>query len=421
MVKQCFFSVSLLLLSVTLLTACEKNNGNNNDSQEKQKYAPGTIDFSSSQKEMVNSNNEFALQLFKHVLSRQNGSVFCSPISATYALSMLTNGTAGDTHKELMEGMGFGKYTISDVNTMCHKFMTDAPNLDKTTTIDLANAVIVNKEKTRLKDAFKAEVESKYYSVVKDMEFSSPATLQFINDWAKEKTHGMIPSVLDKISPEAISYLMNAIYFKGKWFSKFDKDNTKKEKFTTEDGKKLDVMMMHQNNSFAATVNDTYKTVVLPYGNGSFEMSVLLPVDGKTVTDVLAELTAEKWRSNRAYCREINVDLKLPKFTTFSSLLLNETLKTMGMKQMFNPELASLSLLTETPAYVSFVLQKAKIELEEEGTKAAAVTVIGLETTALPGEVQNMEFHADHPFVYAITEHSTGTILFMGVYKGDEQ
>ena len=340
-----------------------------------------------------------------------------SPLSATYALGMLANGAQGDTRREIVGGLGFGTEDVKDVNAICQQLMTDAPWLDKSATIDIANAVVVN-QKHQLRTDFKKTVRQHYDALVENKDFGSPATLSFINNWAKEKTKGMIPKVLNAVDPMAVTYLMNAVYFKGIWASKFDKARTQKESFVTENGARRQLPMMHQESQYRANVNDTCKTVILPYGNGSFNMVVLLPQKGKTVNDVLAGLSTEKWRENIESCLEMEVDLKLPRFTTTCQSVLNKPLSNMGMRRMFNSQQADFGALCDGQTAVSEVLQSAKIELDEEGTRAAAVTAVVVMMTSA-GLPDLMEFHADHPFVYAITESSTGAIFFMGVYRGD--
>ncbi len=383
----------------------------------KKNNMPGMVRMTEDQLSAVSSNNDFSLRMFKEVAASGEGSVLVSPLSATYALGMLANGAQGDTRREIVGGLGFGTEDVKDVNAICQQLMTDAPWLDKSATIDIANAVVVN-QKHQLRTDFKKTVRQHYDALVENKDFGSPATLSFINNWAKEKTKGMIPKVLNAVDPMAVTYLMNAVYFKGIWASKFDKARTQKEPFVTENGVRRQLPMMRQESQYRANVNDTYKTVILPYGNGSFNMVVLLPQEGKTVNDVLAGLSAETWRENIESCLEMEVDLKLPRFTTTCQSVLNKPLSNMGMRRMFNSQQADFGALCDGQTAVSEVLQSAKIELDEEGTRAAAVTAVVVMMTSA-GLPDLMEFHADHPFVYAITESSTGAIFFMGVYRGD--
>ena len=405
--------ICVLVLATILLVSCHSVN----QKMSKKNNMPGMVRMTEDQLSAVSSNNDFSLRMFKEVAASGEGSVLVSPLSTTYALGMLANGAQGDTRREIVGGLGFGTEDVKDVNAICQQLMTDAPWLDKSTTIDIANAVVVN-QKHQLRTDFKKTVRQHYDALVENKDFGSPATLSFINNWAKEKTKGMIPKVLNAVDPMAVTYLMNAVYFKGIWASKFDKARTQKESFVTENGARRQLPMMHQESQYRANVNDTCKTVILPYGNGSFNMVVLLPQKGKTVNDVLAGLSTEKWRENIESCLEMEVDLKLPRFTTTCQSVLNKPLSNMGMRRMFNSQQADFGALCDGQTAVSEVLQSAKIELDEEGTRAAAVTAVVVMMTSA-GLPDLMEFHADHPFVYAITESSTGAIFFMGVYRGD--
>ncbi len=228
----------------------------------------------------------------------------------------------------------------------------------------------------------------------------------------------MIPQIIDKVNPKALTYLLNAIYFKGRWLEKFNKNNTRETTFTTEKNVKTKVQMMHQKAGFRYNENAICQTLILPYGNGSYQMVVLLPREGKKITDVLNSLNAEKWTDNIKKCHNTKVNLSLPRFTTTYNQQLNSIVQALGMSLIFNTTKADFSRLSTTPSYVSRILQNAKIEVDEQGTKAAAATVVENGLTAI-GPESEVVFKADHPFIYAITEYSTGTIYFMGAYQGD--
>lgn len=380
------------------------------------KYNPGTIKLTTAQQAQVENSNEFAWKFFKEVSKGEQQDVFVSPLSVTYALGMLANGAVGDTQKEILEGLEFRSGKVDDINSLCHQLMIESPKLDKSTKVSMANAVVANKNKP-LQPDFKNVVEKQYQALVTNQDFSSPATLSFINLWASELTHGMVPQLLDRVHPDAVTYLLNALYFKGIWYRQFDKKRTQQESFTQADGKKLTVKMMHQKERFFAAENDNYQTVVLPYGNGSYEMVVLLPREGKDLSSLLQTMDAKKWKDNLKSTYSSKVDLKLPRFTSAYTRELNDVLKLLGMSTMFDREKADLTKMSVAKAFVSTVLQKAKIEVDEEGSKAAAVTVVETAPTATAPS-KPILFHANRPFMYAIVEHSTGTIFFMGTYQG---
>lgn len=412
MMKHFFPLIGVCCLSVGMLASCSEDEPVAHDI----KYNPGTIKLTTAQQAQVENSNEFAWKFFKEVSKGEQEDVFVSPLSVTYALGMLANGAVGDTQKEILEGLEFRSGKVDDINSLCHQLMMEAPKLDKSTKVSMANAVVANENKP-LKPDFKNVVEKQYQALVTNQDFSSPATLSFINQWASDRTQGMVPKILERINPDGVSYLLNALYFKGIWYRQFDKKRTQQESFTQADGKKLSVKMMHQKERFLAAENDNYQTVVLPYGNGSYEMVVLLPREGKDLSSLLQTMDAKKWKDNLKNTYSSEVDLKLPRFTSAYTRELNDVLKLLGMNAMFDPSKANLTKMSAVSSFVSMVLQKAKIEVDEEGSKAAAVTVIETAPTAVAPS-KPILFHANRPFMYAIVEHSTGTIFFMGTYQG---
>ena len=412
MMKHFFPLIGVCCLSIGMLTSCSEDE----PVAPNIKYNPGTVKLTAAQQAQVENSNEFAWKFFKEVSKGEQQDVFVSPLSVTYALGMLSNGAVGDTQKEILEGLEFRSGKVEDINSLCHQLMIESPKLDKSTQLSMANAVVVNK-KIQLQPTFQNVVKKQYDALVASKDFGSPATLSFINQWASDHTQGMVPKILERINPDGVSYLLNALYFKGIWYRQFDKKRTQQESFTQADGKKLSVKMMHQKERFLAAENDNYQTVVLPYGNGSYEMVVLLPREGKDLSNLLQTMDAKKWKDNLKNTYSSEVDLKLPRFTSAYTRELNDVLKLLGMNAMFDPSKANLTKMSAVSSFVSMVLQKAKIEVDEEGSKAAAVTVIETAPTAVAPS-KPILFHANRPFMYAIVEHSTGTIFFMGTYQG---
>ena len=226
----------------------------------------------------------------------------------------------------------------------------------------------------------------------------------------------MIPSVLDEVDPLALAYLVNALYFKSEWQNKFPKGNTATEKFTREDGSTVKVKMMKlAGSTFNYGENDVYRAVQLPYGNGAFAMTVLLPKKGHRVSEIAKRLAQDGGVVGNEWGGKAIVDLWLPRFETKYHILLNDVLQDMGMNSAFDPNLADLLAMSDRQSHVDFVQQDAAIKVDEDGSEAAAVTVIGVKFNAI-GATREVEFHADHPFLYLITEYSTGVVLFAGQY-----
>ncbi len=365
---------------------------------------------------LVNSNNDFAFNLFRQVTSQKSEIV--SPISITYALGMLNNGAAGETQAEINKVLGFGETGADGINAFCQKMLAEAPKLDKLTKVMIANNIYMNKD-YELKPDFISKAKTFYDATPETRDFHDGKTLGVINKWGSDHTEGMIPEVLtgDEFDPNAVSYLLNAIYFKGAWSEKFDKGNTKNELFHGYNGD-TQVPMMHQEHEFNYTETDDCQALRLPYGNNAYSMTILLPKEGKTVSDVLPTLTAETWLQYQWMGNAI-VDVKLPSFESESNINLTTIMSALGMPKAFTPA-AEFPDFCNVPTCIDLMKQVAKIKLNEEGTEAAAVTVIGIKMTALdPGEPQHVEFHATRPFLYVISEKSTGAIFFIGQYMGD--
>ena len=374
------------------------------------------ISLTRSEQELVNSNNDFAFNLFRKVTSQKSEIV--SPISITYALGMLDNGAAGETQAEINKVLGFEKAGADGINAFCRKMLTEAPKLDKLTKVMIANTIFTNKG-YELKTEFISKANTFYDATPETRDFHDGKTLGVINKWGSDHTEGMIPEALkaDEFDPDAVSYLLNAIYFKGAWAEKFDKGNTQNETFKGYDAEKQ-VPMMHQEHEFNYTESDDCQALRLPYGNNAYTMTILLPKEGKTISNVLATLTADTWQRFQ-YMGSAIVDVKLPRFESQSDIDLTTIMSALGMPRAFTPA-AEFPDFCNVPTYIGLMKQVAKIKLNEEGTEAAAVTVIGMKSTfAGPCEPQYVNFHATRPFLYVISEQSTGAIFFIGQYMGD--
>jgi serpin B len=280
----------------------------------------------------------------------------------------------------------------------------------------IANTIYMNKD-YELKPDFISKANTFYDATLETRDFADGKTRGVINKWGSDHTEGMIPEVLteDEFDPTAVSYLLNAIYFKGAWAEKFDKNNTSDETFYGYNGE-TQVPMMHQEHEFGYTETDGFQVLRLPYGNNAYSMTILLPKEGKTISNVLATLTADTWQQYQRM-GSATVDVKLPRFESKSDVDLTKIMSALGMPKAFTPA-AEFPDFCNVPTCIDLMKQVAKIKLNEEGTEAAAVTVIGIKVTSV-GPLQRVEFHATRPFLYVISEQSTGAIFFIGQYMGD--
>ena len=372
--------------------------------------APKEIELAEGEQQLIESNNDFAFNLFRK--ARGEKSKILSPLSITFALGMLNNAADGQTLKEINETLGFGEAGADGINAFCQKMLKESNDLDAKTKALIANTIFVNEGLGyRLQEGFIDKANTYYNAEPQSRDFADGETMDVINQWANEHTMGMIPKVLDEDSfdPNVVSYLLNALYFKGMWSAPFDKDLTQNESF----GGGEEVPMMHKmGTDFQYTENDLYQAIRLPYGNGAYKMDIFLPREDKTVGEVLETLNGSNWQFKGVW---EEVDLKLPRFETETFQPLVDTMKDLGMPSAFTLA-AEFPWFCNTPVYISNMFQSAKIKLDEEGTEAAAVTVIEVGECAMPDEPKR--FHANHPFLYIISEQSTGAIFFIGQYSG---
>lgn len=371
---------------------------------------------SDAQRDIIENNNAFALNLFSQMKGFDSKVV--SPMSVSYLMGMLANGADGQTRQEIMKAIGCEKVSLRDLNEFYQMLITHANHFDKATTINIADYIALNCH-YQLKDGFASTMQNYYKAGVESLDFSKASTLKRINRWCSDHTDGMIPKIIEQVDADAVSYIMNAIYFNGTWTDKFDTRQTKLENFQsyTRDIKKT--QMMHRDGKYQYMDNADFAAVNLPYGNGSYSMTVILPNRGKSIDEVMAGLDAKKVGELRRSMDECVVDLKLPRFTISQETSLNDIISKLGAPTMFTSG-ADFSNFASGNLSISKMLQKAKIEVSEEGTKASAVTMAMVAMTALRPEPRKVEFHANRPFIYMITEHSTGAILYMGQYTGSE-
>jgi serpin B len=375
------------------------------------------LELTTKSAEFAKQGNDFAFNFIDRVNGVTQGDFIISPLSMQFLLGMILDGAQGQTADEICSVLGYGAGEVVAVNEYCQAMLQQLPNMDKKTKLAIANAIVVNQNYPLL-DSYKSTVGKHYDAEVANMDFDDiSGSTKKINKWCSDHTNGLITEIIKNVNPEMLAYLLNAMYFKSEWKQKFPKGNTSNETFTAEDGTKKSVPMMKMEKSFTYQDNDVLRTVRLPYGNGVFSMMVILPAEGKTLADVTGYLNGKEWNAFVSNLVSCDVDLWLPKFETQFRIKLNDILCAMGMPTAFDKNLADFTAMSSISPYLSYVQQDAIIKVDEEGTEAAVVSSAGMmPTSAGPGD--HIVFHADHPFLYLITESSTGAILFAGKYSG---
>lgn len=425
--NRSFFSV--IVASVALfVSGCSMDDKNEPSLITDPVTGSGGIMLTHAEQELVNSSNEFAFNLFRQITFTENPdqdtkSYIVSPLSITYALGLLNNGAADDTQDQINDVLGFGSTGADSINAFCKKMLDQTPKLDSLTKVYIANTIYMN-QGYKLKDDFVRKAKTYYYVEPETRDFHDGQTMDVINRWASDHTEQMIRKVFDQNSfnPEAVSYLLNAIYFKGTWKFKFDKNDTQDEEFIHAGGsKELTIRpMMHLSEKFHYAQTADLQALRLPYGSGSFQMTVLLPIpkENEFINKLPEVPTAQEWQQINSLMKDVVVDVTLPRFETDSDIDLKGIMSKLGMLDAFDSDRADFRNFCDSPTYIGLMKQVAKINLDEEGTEAAAVTAIGMLDTAIEVEPDNFVFYADHPFLYVISEKETGAIFFIGRYTG---
>lgn len=398
---------------VAASVSCEKIGG---DDEKKNPYRP--LDLTTKSAEFVQKGNTFSIEFIDQINTSATKDYIISPLSMQFLLGMVLDGANGETADQICSVLGYGQGEKEAVDQYCLSMLQQLPDMDKKTTLKIANALFAD-EPFPILDSYKSVVRDYYQAAIANLDFSDiENTLKIINTWCSKSTNGMIPKVLDNIKIDIPLYLFNAIYFKGEWKEKFKKSDTTEETFTNESGAKSKAAMMKHTKGHGYMENDVFQAVSLAYGNTAFSMVALLPKTGYKISDIIASLKETGCDAVRGSMYTHEVDLWLPKFEATSSIRLNDILSAMGMPLAFDNNNADFSALSSYPlVYLDYVQQDAVIKVDEEGTEAAVVSHAGfgkMDTVPDPAVI----FHADHPFLYLITENSTGAILFAGRYSG---
>ncbi|HSA55206.1 MAG TPA: serpin family protein [Gemmatimonadaceae bacterium] len=369
---------------------------------------------SATEQAMIGASNAFGVRLLQEVNGAfADSNVFLSPLSASMALGMTMNGAEGTTFEEMRSALGFGTQSYAELNASYQSLITLLRGLDPHVDFRIANAIYYDQMfGSAIEPTFLSEAEEYFDAEVDALDFHAPAAVTTVNDWANRNTNGKIPEIIDQIDPATVMLLMNAIYFKGDWRHGFDPKETQDLPFTTHDGTVVQAKTMHRKGEFRAGHDGSTTVVELPYGGDAYVMTILLPDPETPIDAFVNSLTPDTWSAATAGLTDSRGDLYLPKFKLAWEDMLNDELKRMGMVRAFVPDGAEFTRISRSLGnhlFVSFVKQKAFVDVNEVGTEAAAVTITGVEVTSAPPQIR-----IDRPFVFALRERLSGTILFLG-------
>jgi serpin B len=392
---------------IIMVISCEKSSNGSLPGD------PVKIDLTIAQKEIVDETNKFAFDLFKPVIGESKGAenMMISPFSITSALSMVLNGAAGGTYDAVRKTLRYDEKTLQAINETYLKLMEEMIPVDPRVRMEIANSVWLEKRLV-VKQPYVDALKKWYQAEARNIDVSDPGAVDIVNGWIEEKTHDKIQDMLDYLSPDLAMLLINAIYFDGKWRHQFDRDYTRDMPFYVTPGAPVNVPMMYQEENFALTHTGNSTLVELPYGQGNYAMVVMLPDEGVSLSEAvttLDPLTWSEWMESLSQ-GTTKVHLSLPKFEYEYKRELKDDLTALGMGIAFS-EAADFSNITDQNIFISRVLHQTFIRTDEEGTEAAAATVVEFEFTSMPSVTV---VNVNRPFLYFIRETTTGTIVFMG-------
>ncbi|MFD2248647.1 serpin family protein [Pontibacter ruber] len=388
--------------ALVLLAACQKEMTDN---------SPNVRPLTEQETKTVASSNDFAFRSFARLSEEEAAeNIFISPLSISMALSMAYNGAEGSTKEAMRQTLGFELTTDEDINKSFKNLDVLLKGIDKKITFNSANS-LWHSNQYKLQAPFVKTNQTYFDATVQGLDFSSPSAKDQMNDWVKTKTNGKIEKIVEQVRPDQVLFLINAIYFKGTWTYPFDPKLTRPDQFRKEDGTIVthDFMTL-KNGKYLYYQDDSKELIDLPYGNRQYSMTILMPKEQHTVRDLVQELNGANLGNWLSEADTSKLELHMPKFKLEYDKALNDLLTQLGTGVAFS-ENADFSRMVEGQRNlaISEVKHKTFVEVNEEGTEAAAATSVGIVVTSLPPSIR-----IDRPFVFLIREKSSNAIVFIG-------
>ena len=398
-------NVFVLLVIVFGIMQCS------NSSAPKDKIPPRALTI--AEKGIVSSDNNFGLKLFREVIKEQSDTnVFISPLSVSMALGMTYNGAAGSTREAMQNTLELNGMSIDEINESYKSLIKLLTGLDSKVKFQIANSIWYRLG-WHFEDDF-IDINKQYFNaLVKGLDFNDVVTSErIINQWVEDNTNGKIKTILNNdIDGNTVMFLINAIYFKGTWTYEFDKKLTKDDVFNLSDGTQTKCKMMEKEGTIKYFDNEDFQAIDMPYGDGLYSMTVFLPRQGKDINTLIGKFNNENWTKWINSFKKKNVYLQFPKFKLEYKITLNDALKSLGMAIAFNDLADFTNMYKPGGLFISKVKHKTYVAVDEEGTEAAAVTSVGIKFDSFP---QKIFMKVNRPFIFAIRENHSQTILFIG-------
>ena len=355
---------------------------------------------------VASANTRFGFKLLQDLREREaGGNIFISPLSISIALTMTYNGAVGETERAMAEVLEIDGLDLDTINNANASLRTNLENPDPKVEVSIANS-IWSRQGVDFNDDFLERNRTFFGAEIASLDFSSPQATKIINEWVDTNTNGKIEKIVDRINPQTLLFLINAIYFKGSWQDEFDESMTRSGAFHLPNGGEKRVQMMRREGEYPYFRGENFEVTSLPYGDGRMSMYIFLPDRDTNLNKFLRDLNAENWEQWISQLQDRRQTMMLPRFKLEYEVSLNDTLEALGMGIAFGGG-ADFSGMGPS-LFISEVKHKTFVEVNEEGTEAAAVTaVVGVKS--LPPA-----FRVDRPFFFAIYDTETETILFMG-------
>lgn len=402
------FPRKLLLFTILIFSACSRDLS----------YEPSLQPMralTTAENSIKEGAEDFGFALLKKLAEESpQENLFISPLSISMALAMTLNGAAGETAEAMRRTLKLEELTEEERNEAFRSLIALLLSADPRVKMEIANSIWIRRGFPVEEDFLRLN-RTYFDAMVQQLDFSDPASLGIINRWVNEKTHGKIDKILDGIPGEMVMYLMNAVYFKGTWKSQFDKNATHADEFFPIGAAAVPCSMMVQtNDAFSYFADEQMQAIDLPYGNGRFSMTILLPVYGKTPVELLESLDKESLRALPKKFSKQRGTLHLVKFKLEYKKKLNDALSNMGMAVAFTEQADFTRINRNGHLFISEVLHKSFVQVDEEGTEAAAATSVGIALTSA-GDSNGFVMVVNRPFLFFIREQSSGAVLFLGI------
>ncbi len=370
-----------------------------------------------AEKHLVESDNRFGIKLFREINAQEENdkNIFISPLSVSMALGMTYNGADESTKEAMEKTLELSGLTVQEINESYEGLIELLIGLDRKVKFQIANSIWY-RQSLSFEEEFINLCKAYFNAEVSGLDFNDPGASKIINSWVDRNTSGKIEKIVDDvIDPYTVMFLINAIYFKGTWTYEFDKKLTSDDQFNLPDGSKSPCKMMVQEGDFQYFETDDFQVIDLPYGDERFSMTIFLPKPQVDVDYLVEQLDQESWDHWTNSFSKRAVKLFFPRFTLKYDITLNDVLGALGMGIAFDPYQADFTRMHKGGGlFISGVKHKTFVDVNEEGTEAAAVTSVEMAQTSAGGPSGSIIMRVDRPFMFVLRENHSQTMLFIG-------